>query len=107
MSTSDNLNDSASQLNRSIPLLDSTNFNQWYLRMQAFLKLKNLLKYCTEPPNNSLSGVVETNVNAKKNECVVLIMNHISTEAFDAVINVENSEDPYLIWKSILNRYAS
>jgi len=105
--SSDNTNDMSSNLNKSIPLLDSTNFNQWYLRIQSYFKHKNLLKYCLESPNDTLSGAAENNVNSKKAETVVIIMNHISVEAFDAVINADNSDEPYLIWQSILNRYAS
>lgn len=87
--------DQSSTVNKSIPLLDSTNFNEWYLRIQLFLKHKTLLQYCLEPINPNLSGAAESNTINKATEAALILINHISSEAFDAVISVEKSEDPY------------
>jgi len=88
-----------SAFSKSIPLLDSTNFNEWLVRIQLYIKHKHLLKYCLEPTNNSLSGASEANVNSKKTEAALILISHISSEAFYAVIDKDNSEDPHHIWK--------
>lgn len=99
--------DSLSSITKTIPLLDSTNFNEWMVRIQIFLKHKNLLKYCLEEVNPTLSGAAEANHMSKRTETALILISRISSEAFDAVIDIDNAEDPYYIWKNILNRYAS
>ena len=55
------------------------------------------MKHCLQPFNSTLSGAAETNVITKRTEAALILISHISSEAFDAVIDIENSEDPHLV----------
>jgi hypothetical protein len=90
--------------NKAIPPLDGTNFQQWFLRIENFLEHKGLLKYCLNPEEQEN---VTATVKNKKTEACLILMNHLSVEAFDSVVTMDNSKVPHKLWLSIMNRFAS
>ena len=71
--------DNNSTFNKAFPVLDPTNFQQWFFPIKTFLKHKNLLKYCLKGIETAiLNGAALNNVRANNTETCLILMNHLS-----------------------------
>ena len=67
--------------------------------MRAFLRSKDFWKY--------ILGKIPTLSKKKKADASNVIISHLGNIAFDAVVTLNNKEDPKLLWEAIVKRFAS
>ncbi|MBW0535465.1 hypothetical protein O181_075180 [Austropuccinia psidii MF-1] len=102
---SDKINDLKD--NSNIPILNGTNYSEWYRRTKIYLRSKDLLDVCLNSiPNEATPAVVNK---WKKASCdaVSFISSKIDPSVFIEVVDDETMEDAHLLWDKINEQYAS
>ncbi|MBW0472309.1 hypothetical protein O181_012024 [Austropuccinia psidii MF-1] len=93
--------------NRNIPILNGTNYSEWYRRTQIYLRSKDLLDVCLNsiPPEATPSLVNKW----KEMSCdaVSFISSKIEPFVLIEVVDDETMEDAHLLWEKINEHYAS
>lgn len=84
---------------QNIPLLDEENFAAWYLQIRSYLRRKGLYDIVIEEPGDQISAAHKK----KLYEAADIIIQHLGDTAFDAIVNTDNDDNPYLMWKAIHN----
>ncbi|MBW0496023.1 hypothetical protein O181_035738 [Austropuccinia psidii MF-1] len=90
----------------NIPILDGTNFSQWYIQMKIHLCDEDLLDVC-EKSHPGDATVPATNKWTKASyDALNIIISRISECVFLEVINSETTEKENLLWSKINEQYA-
>ncbi|MBW0505866.1 hypothetical protein O181_045581, partial [Austropuccinia psidii MF-1] len=93
--------------NSNIPILNGTNYSEWYRSTRIYLRSKDLLDVCL---NNIPSDATLAVINRwKKASCdtVSFISSKIDPSVFIEVVDDETMEDAHLLWEKINEQYAS
>ncbi|MBW0543938.1 hypothetical protein O181_083653 [Austropuccinia psidii MF-1] len=93
--------------NINIPILNGTNYSEWYRRTKIYLRSKDLLDVCL---NSMPAEATPAAINKwKKASCnaVSFISSKIDPSVFIEVVDDETMEDAHLLWEKINEQYAS
>ncbi|MBW0460650.1 hypothetical protein O181_000365 [Austropuccinia psidii MF-1] len=91
----------------SIPILDGTNYSEWYLRMCFLLCSKDLLDVCEKDIRQDATPSVINQWTKLSFEAITTITSRINCRVFLEVINSETSNKSSLLWSKINKQYAS
>ncbi|MBW0502369.1 hypothetical protein O181_042084 [Austropuccinia psidii MF-1] len=90
-----------------IPLLDGTNYSEWYLRMRFLLRSRELLDVCENPLGQDATPASRNRWNKLSFEAINLITSRINQRVFLEVVRPETSDKADLLWTCINEHYAS
>ncbi|MBW0536646.1 hypothetical protein O181_076361 [Austropuccinia psidii MF-1] len=107
-----NTNEQSNNLQKIIPILTDENYSEWKLRMIICLKQRRLYQYCIEQciPGDGVTRTpsVEAKVVDANVEACSLITNFLDSRMFAALVtSEETTQNSYLIWKKVNERFAS
>ncbi|MBW0538636.1 hypothetical protein O181_078351 [Austropuccinia psidii MF-1] len=91
----------------SIPILDGTNYSEWYLRMHFLLRSKDLLEVCEKAIGQDATPTAINRWTKSSFEAITTITSRINRRVFLEVINSETSDKANLLWSKINEQYAS
>ncbi|MBW0511207.1 hypothetical protein O181_050922 [Austropuccinia psidii MF-1] len=91
----------------SIPILDGTNYSEWYLRMRFLLRSKDLLDVCKKAIGQDATPSAINQWTKLSFEAITTITSRINRRVFLEVINSETSDKANLLWSKINKQYAS
>ncbi|MBW0549646.1 hypothetical protein O181_089361 [Austropuccinia psidii MF-1] len=93
--------------NSNIPILNGTNYIEWYRHTKIYLQSKDLLDVrLNSIPTEATPAIVNK---WKKASCdaVSFISSKIDPSVFIEVVNDETMEEAHLLWDKINDQYAS
>ncbi|MBW0560401.1 hypothetical protein O181_100116 [Austropuccinia psidii MF-1] len=93
--------------NSNIPILNGTNYSEWYRRTRIYLRSKDLLDVSLNSiPPEATPAIVNK---WKKTRCdaVSFISSKIDPSVFIEVVDDETMKDAHLLWEKINEQYAS
>ncbi|MBW0538331.1 hypothetical protein O181_078046, partial [Austropuccinia psidii MF-1] len=90
-----------------IPILDGTNYSEWYLRMRFLLRSKDLLEVCKKAIGQDATPSAVNRWTKLSFEAITTITSRINRRVFLEVINSETSDKANLLWSKINKQYAS
>ncbi|MBW0531175.1 hypothetical protein O181_070890 [Austropuccinia psidii MF-1] len=93
--------------NTSIPILDGTNYSEWYLRMCFLLWSKDLLEVCKKAIGQDATPSAVNQWNKLSFEEITTIASRINCRVFLEFINSKTSDKANLLWSKINKQYAS
>ncbi|MBW0536621.1 hypothetical protein O181_076336 [Austropuccinia psidii MF-1] len=107
-----NINDQNHDLQKVIPILTDENYSEWTLQMIICLKQRRLYQYCIEQciPGDGVTRTptVEAKIVDANVEACGLITNFLDSRTFAALVTLEEStQNSYLLWKKVNERFAS
>ncbi|MBW0560818.1 hypothetical protein O181_100533 [Austropuccinia psidii MF-1] len=91
----------------SIPILDGTNYSEWYLRMCFLLQLKDLLEVCKKAIGQDATPSAVNWWTKSSFEAITMITSRINRRVFLEVINSETSDKANLLWSKTNKQYDS
>ncbi|MBW0489288.1 hypothetical protein O181_029003 [Austropuccinia psidii MF-1] len=91
----------------SIPILDGTNYSEWYLSMRFLLRSKDLLDVCEKAIGQDTTPSAINRWTKLSFEAITTITSRINRRVFLEVINSETSDKANLLWSKINEQYAS
>ncbi|MBW0465714.1 hypothetical protein O181_005429 [Austropuccinia psidii MF-1] len=91
----------------SIPILNSTNYSEWNLRMMFHLWSKDLLEVCKTPLAEGATGPTVNRWTKASHEEINIIASRLSHMVFLEVIKNDTKDNAHLLWTKINNQYAS
>ncbi|MBW0532572.1 hypothetical protein O181_072287 [Austropuccinia psidii MF-1] len=91
----------------SIPILDGTNYSEWYLRMHFLLQSKDLLEVCKKAIGQDATPSAVNWWTKSSFEAITTITSQINHRVFLEVISSETSNKANLLWSNINKQYAS
>ncbi|MBW0483740.1 hypothetical protein O181_023455 [Austropuccinia psidii MF-1] len=101
-----NISDKDLKDNSNIPILNATNYSEWYRRTQIHLKSKDPLDVCLNSiPSEATPAVVNK---WKKAICdaVSFISSKIDPSVFIEVVDDDTMEYAHLLWEKMNKQYA-
>ncbi|MBW0537362.1 hypothetical protein O181_077077 [Austropuccinia psidii MF-1] len=90
-----------------IPILDGSNYSEWYQRMRFLLRSRDLLDVCENPLGQEATPTAITIWNKLSFEAITLITSRVNRRVFLEIINSETSDKANLLWTKINEQYAS
>ncbi|MBW0523232.1 hypothetical protein O181_062947 [Austropuccinia psidii MF-1] len=90
-----------------IPILDGTNYSEWYLRMRFLLQSKDLLEVCEKAIGQDATPSAVNRWTKLSFEAITTITSRINRCVFLEVINSKTSDKANLLWSKIKEQYAS
>ncbi|MBW0473074.1 hypothetical protein O181_012789 [Austropuccinia psidii MF-1] len=90
-----------------IPLLDGTNYSEWYLRMCFLLRYRELLDVCENSIGQDSTPASRNRWNKLSFEAINLITSRINQRVFLEVVHPKTSNKADLLWTCINKHYAS
>ncbi|MBW0579489.1 hypothetical protein O181_119204 [Austropuccinia psidii MF-1] len=90
-----------------IPLLDGTNYSEWYLHMRFLLRSKELLDVCKNPIGQDSSTTARNRWNKLSFKAITLITSRINHHLFLEVVRPKTSDKDNLLWTCINEHYVS
>ncbi|MBW0525406.1 hypothetical protein O181_065121 [Austropuccinia psidii MF-1] len=91
----------------SIPILDGTNYSEWYLRMCFLLQSKDLLEVCEKAIGQDATPSAVNRWTKLSFEAITTITSRINNCVFLEVINSKTSDKANLLCSKINEQYAS
>ncbi|MBW0479361.1 hypothetical protein O181_019076 [Austropuccinia psidii MF-1] len=91
----------------SIPILDSSNYSEWNLRMMFHLRSRDLLDVCETPLAAGATAPALNKWTKASHEAINIIASRLSHVVFLEVINNETKDNAHLLWTKINDQYAS
>ncbi|MBW0486120.1 hypothetical protein O181_025835 [Austropuccinia psidii MF-1] len=88
------------------PILDSTNYSEWGVKMTMLLQSKELLDICEKEPEPGVSAAATNRWTKVSYNAVNLITSCVSNKVFIEVIKLK-TKNSYLLWTKLKDKYAS
>ncbi|MBW0541029.1 hypothetical protein O181_080744 [Austropuccinia psidii MF-1] len=93
--------------NSNIPILNGTNYSEWYRRTKIYLQSKDLLDVCLNSIPAEATPAVINKWRKASCDAVSFISSKIDPSVFIEVVDDETMEDAHLLWDKINEQYAS
>ncbi|MBW0586320.1 hypothetical protein O181_126035 [Austropuccinia psidii MF-1] len=90
-----------------MPILNGTNYSEWYLRMCFLLQLKDLLEACEKAIGEDATPSAVNWWTKSRFEAITTITSRINCCVFLEVIHSETSDKANLLWSKINKQYVS
>ncbi|MBW0509993.1 hypothetical protein O181_049708 [Austropuccinia psidii MF-1] len=93
--------------NTMVPILNGTNFSEWYLCMIFLLRSKDLLDICEKELSADEPTPTANKWNKASFNTINLITSKVNHCVFLEIVNYETSDNAHLLWTKIKDKYAS
>ncbi|MBW0465074.1 hypothetical protein O181_004789 [Austropuccinia psidii MF-1] len=90
-----------------IPILDGSNYSEWYQQMQFLLRSRDLLDVCENPLGQEATPTAITKWNKLSFKAITLVTSQVNQRVFLEIINSETSDKANLLWTKINEQYGS